>query len=242
MSIPLTRSRYKGEFVVKDITNNRQYLADLLFSWDVGDNLSAWSLAGNTLPTVASNGWMDFYDNTAGRGYSAARTTSIRAGQGEMPIALSCKIRRMPDDSSTDGMKFCAGLTGYDVVWGSFNIGFSIRDIQNLQITYQAIPWVGSVDRFRYNFPVPADGTEHIVQLFRDTEKIGVIFDGVLLSPPSFILNVETGNSAMSYTPHHYYCLSYKYPYFWCRHNAGEVTHFQVRDIKFGRLVGVGDV
>ena len=92
--------RYTGEFVVEDIANGRKYLADLLYAFERGDDLTGWVLFGNTVPTIdAATGDISLDDATPAGGTSVA--VRNLAPERSLNAALSMDITRQNDDTST---------------------------------------------------------------------------------------------------------------------------------------------
>jgi len=225
--------KYSGRFVVKDIANNRQYLADMLYGWNVGDNLTGWTLADTTIPTIAADGTIRLYDNTAGGGGSSLYyPINI---YGNLWTVLSFKFTRKADDVIVAPYDF----NGVIEPWLSANpqgARFDFTDFTRRMDwisggwlgTYQAIP-----------FAVPTPETEYQVALIIHPRDVICIIDGIWMGNIPIGRN---GNAPLSLPPLQYYRANPKSISFDAHHGAGGVNHYRIRDIKIGRLVGVGDV
>jgi len=238
--MPPRPSRYVGEFVVKDIANDRQYLADLLWKWDVGDDLTGWVLGGTTPPTIAPDGQIDIFDNTpAAFSNTLAIFTLPTLSLGPCYHIFTCKFTKQIDDTSVDNQHFNAGINTTAVLFS----GGLMMMVSNLAgATY--LDWTNQGgDLLRSNFFVvlPTAGVEYrmatilgptTVQCLWEGRKLGEIPTGS--SVPGAQINLRPYQNWLS--------RPFKYIVMGGRHRLNEVTHYRVRDIKVGRLVGVGDV
>ena len=220
-------ARYTGEFVVKDIANNRQYLADLLWKWDVGDALTGWTLGG-TPPTIAANGKIDFFGN-AGAGGAVTAQIVVPNTRGELLCIIHFKLTKMLDDTSLSFNATYCGLTDTipngGLIW-NYRVGASMWGI-----------WCNyaSVGFFVNMLRVLTPGQEYSLDIIKTQSEVIWLIDGVVTArTPSGV----KGGAALSQTPQVWWCSTLKYVNFYMAYNAGQVEHYQVRDIKVGRLVG----
>jgi len=231
--MPPRPSRYAGEFVVKDIANNRQYLADLLWKWDVGDDLTGWTLGGTTVPTIVANGRIDIFDNTAGAATSFAYRQFANSS-GRFDVVISFKFTRMNDDTLVN-VAFTAQWTP------TLNVanGFAFYTAAGTSyIAWRNNNYGGSLNVFASAF-APVIGVEHQCDMILTPTTALIMVDGVLRAE---IKRSNKGTAPLSATPEQDMNAVNKIFEIHCGHAAGQVSHFQVRDIKVGRLVGVGDV
>ena len=231
MSIPLARSRYKGEFVVKDTTNNRQYLADLIWSWSKGDGLTGWTLGGTTLPTIAADGQIDLYDATAGGGTSFLNVT-IPNTNGNLWGVLRVKMTRQVDDTSLSNT---AATSQIYSTGGTGEVAAYISHTTNQIRKYWKAGTVG-YDVVGPAGLVPQSGVEAEISVILSPKGPVWLFNNVLLG------TVPLGMSQPLRSALQLWCDGNKKVQFYVEHTSGQVSHYRVHDIKVGRLVGVGDV
>ena len=228
--------RYRGEFVVKDIANGRQYLADLLYQFELGDSLAAPWILGGTAPTIASDGSIRLYDNGAGAGSSQGNII-IPNTLGEFLGILHMKITRKVDDTSVDTYSLYCNLTAD----ASLNSGVVFRNVASLPSVNGG--WFNSVPAGVYLTLIAgamATETEYNVDLIVTQSEVIFIVNGVRVGSTP-----RSNKGTITALPSHQnqvWRSGQKRVSLYAGHGAGTVTHYRVRDIKVGRLVGVGDV
>ena len=225
--------KYNGRFVVKDIANGVQYLADLLYQFELGDSLAGWTLGGGTNPTISSDGRIDLYDASAGVNGSYL-VSSIINGAGELLIVAHFKATRMPDDTSTGNNSLISGPTSsISLTSGPW---FNCTGV-NINGTWNNFSGTG-ISRLLIAGPMTI-GREYTVDIVMDNSKILFIVDNIY---QGMIFRGERGTVALSATPIQAWLAGSKRIGFWAGHAAGQISHIQVRDIKVGRLAGIGSV
>jgi hypothetical protein len=79
-------------------------------------------------------------------------------------------------------------------------------------------------------------GQEYLIELVKTPTKLLYIIDHVLIAT---VQVPYPANAPLSLTPQQSWCANNQYCVLYTQHGAGEIVHYQVRDIKVGRLVGV---
>jgi hypothetical protein len=229
-------SRYVGEFVVVDKANGKQYVASKDWSWDRGDPLADWTLAGTTSPTLDADGKIDLFENSVAVN-SSSEIIRLVAPVGPTYYVLKHKFRYMPDDTSTDWYGLCTGMSGWAGWWAT---GAFIRE-------NKVTPALegGWLDRYYGGggtpiSPIPPANVDREWAVIIAPDYVNFILDSVLVG------RVYTGikGSALGGAdarPFTYMTSRNKYLDILVRHGANQVSHSKVWDFKFGRLVGSGE-
>jgi len=233
-------SRYVGEFVEKDITNGVQYLADLVWSWDIGCPLSDWNLAGTTPPVIAANGKLELLENSPGIHSTSYCWSPYFSLKGEFYAVSTFRFQRMNDDTSNDNMAFYGNM-GYWQGW--VYRGQSIGLAPFVPTVYYTGNNDLGVSGALGGVATIMPGETHKMTFIRSPEKVIFLMDDKFGT--SYPIGAK-GTAPPGDTP----CLHWrqggptfsggKLMQFYCRHDALETSHFQVWDIKVGRLVGQG--
>jgi hypothetical protein len=221
--------KYNGRFVVKDIANGRQYLADLLYQFELGDSLAGWTLGGTTSPTIAANGNMDFYQAGAGAGDSFAKRTIFTGGYNL--AVLHQKVTLVVDNNISSGY---AGMMDVGINGG---MGFQINPAPSSIARF----WLNNVSQGQLTFTGinMTPGQEYSFDFVMTPTYIYHLIDGV---PFSGIYTGIKGNAPMSNTPLLAWMGQVRNISYYFTHSAGNgPLHYQIRDIKVGRLVGTGE-
>ena len=227
-------SRYSGEFVISDTQNNRQYLFDLRYRWDQGCVITDWFLAGTIVPTVDANGYIDMYNNINADDESVAMSYNIPNSVGGVPMAFCARVTRQSDESSTDGSAF---LIAIDHVLGPF----TIRGHQYIydktggpnQPKHKWMNQFGVGYQKTITFK-PQFNVEYDIALIINQPYVSLIVDSALLDEAPY--GYRGGGYGL--LPQ-VWCSNNKNIKLYARHMAGEVSHWKVRDIRAGALVGV---
>jgi hypothetical protein len=221
--------RFTGRFVTKDIANDKQYLADLLFGWDVGDDLTGWTTGGNTVPTIAANGKIDLYEASAGGGiWKSWLYRTIPNTMGKMNYVLEFDVTMMADDFGSFLELIVAGSTAPNLGTWYF---------WQPSIMYYTSSGCSTQRNLAFNFVV---GTEYRFAIIFSQEGFTLLINGVR---QGFIPASEIGvGGNLSATQLKELFAGNKTIQFYTEHLNLERSHWQIRNVKFGRLVGVGDI
>jgi hypothetical protein len=225
-------SRYVGRFVVEDVRNSKKYLFDLRYRWDRGHDLADWVLDGTTNPTIDAVGNIDMFDNINLANQSSSMAHPLPNTLGDQPVCFCAKVTRQADESSTDGLAFNIAI---DHIAGPFTIrghGYAY-DKSGPPSEHHWMNQFGQGYEGIVAFN-PAVNVEHDICLIIAKPNILLIVDGVL---------VDSGPYGFRYGGHEIVYQDWnsgnKNLKLYARHNAGEVSHWKVRDIRAGMLVGV---
>jgi len=226
--------KYNGRFVVKDIANGVQYLADLLYQFELGDTLVAPWILGGTVPTIASDGSIRLYDNGAGVGSSLAQYPMANT-KGEFLGIIHFKITRKADDTSLDPYALYAGLSA-DAVGNSGIIFWRNGAANVLGAWNNALP-AGSTTLIIVGTLTAEQ--EYVVDTVITSEQVIFIVDGIRRGA---ISRSTRGTAPLPTNQNQVWRAGSKMVILYAGHAAGQVSHYRVRDIKVGRLAGIGSV
>ena len=225
-------SRYVGEFVVVDKTNGVQYLASKDWSWDIGNDLTGWILAG-TVPTIASDGRIELFDNAAGIG-SSQGYISLPNTTGEFLGMIHFKITRMVGDTSNYAYSLFCGLLA-DAAYSS---GIIFRLV--LLPVYGAWYNNGQIGVDVTLSGGLTSGVEYAVDIVITPSEVIYLVNNVRLG--STPRSAKGAITSLSATQNQAWRAGQKRVAFFAGHGAGQVSHYRVSDIKVGRLAGIGSV
>ena len=222
--------KYVGQSNAYDIPNNVIYLGDLLYAWDVGDDLTGWTLGGTTVPTIAVDGRMDLNAlNGAGNGISSAYIL-VPNTLGEFLGIIHAKMTRMIDDSST---------YNYD---GSLWLGDNVFTGGMIQHYDPATPtmwcrWYSPGGGVVTNSGRPLTaGQEYSVDIVKTAKDIIYLLNNTLIA--STPVSSKGTVTSLPQLPQLYWRQTQKYIGIYMRANINERTHWRVRDIRVSRYVG----
>ena len=222
--------KYKGEFVVSDIANNKKYLADLLFGWDVGDDLSYFTLFGLTNPTVSSDGWIDCNVTSAGLSSNSGLNKTILNTIGEYKTVFQCKLKLMADNTSTSYpiiIQFCPAAGD--------PIGFAVAYLPpNTRFYFTNNGFLGNIFPVAFTFTL---GQEYLISMVMTQSDCYFLIDNVLITT---FPRGRLGNATPSSTPLNDYRTGNKIFQIDCYTNAVNdvIAHCRFRDIKIGVFRG----
>ncbi|GAG01505.1 unnamed protein product, partial [marine sediment metagenome] len=191
MPIP---SRFVGESNAYDIQNNKIYMGDLLWSWDVGLDLSDFTLGGTTIPTIAPDGQIDLFDNIGAGGVSQCGRI-INNTMGLFYAVLHFKFTKQAGDNSTS-VPFAAQVgLGALVVTG---MGFWAGNLTPTasRISYRTTAYGGNL--LDTSMGTPVIGQEYTVDLILTPKEYILLVDNVRLHS---ILNSNIGTAPPNITP-----------------------------------------
>ena len=226
------RSRYRGESNAYDTANNKVYLGDLLYSFPLGSDLTGWTLAGNTVPTIASDGQIDLFDNINLANQTSEGYVTIPNTKGAFLGIFHCKFTKQADDTSGSNVQFLAMLnqSGAPVT----GIGYQY-DSAIITLHWKGQVGFGTTRVLGAGVGVPVASREFALDMLFTPSYIVYLLDSVLLGT---IPVGEIGNSPLPDAQTKSWFANDKRVYFQVRHNAGQVSHYRVRDIRVSRLVG----
>jgi len=231
-------SRYNGRVVVEDKQNNKKYLGDLVY-YNPGDNLTGWVLGGTTQPTIGSlpSGLpcFDFYDNINLANQTSLTYIMLPNTGGLFYQICSFKFTKQLDDTSTDIYEF-AGQIGASTSVGRGH-GYSHR-VASTRYYWLNATGLGLDQNITTLFPAIAGQEQEIVLIITPKNTILMGDGDRIASNYTFI----SGASPPGATPFLDFLKDNKVIYFYARHDAGEVTHYKVRDITVARLAGVSSL
>jgi hypothetical protein len=221
--------RYSGSFVVKDIANDKQYLVDLLYAFERGDDLTGWTLGGNTAPTITADGKIRLYEVSAGGGiWSSWCYRTMPNTLGKMNYVLEFDITQMAEDFGSFLELIVAGTTAINL--GTFYFW-------QPSIMYYVSSGCSTQRNLAFNFVV---GTEYKFDIIFSQEGFTLLINGVR---QGFIPASEIGvGGNLSATQLKELLAGNKTIQFYTEHLNLERSHWQIRNVKFGRLVGVSSL
>jgi len=224
--------KYVGQSNAYDIPNNIIYMGDLLYAWDVGDDLTGWVLSGNTNPTIAVDGRIRLYDATGGGGTSAGYF-ELPNTKGAFLGIVNIKFTRMLDDTSVHQFMFALQFSAHPVVTGGICINFNsiggTVELRWINSNYQGV--VSSVVGV-----APVAGTEYALSIVMGPNKIIFLLNGAKIGE---ILIGNTGGACpLSATQLRDHFAQNKKVHLYASHAGGQVSHIRVRDIRVSRYVG----
>jgi len=225
--------RFVGQSNAYDIPNNIIYLGSLEYAWDVGDSLVGWTLGGTTVPTIAVDGRMRLYDNINAADQSSSAYITIPNTLGKLFMILHVKFTRMIDDTSTDdyALYFSLNLSG-----ASTGIAHRYRPGVSNYLVYADSTGLGNLVSFAF---VPVAGQEYALDVVVSPSEVILFIDNVRRA--SVPLSSK-GSSQMSNHPRQQFLSYNKRAFFWVRHDAGEVSHYRLRDIRVSEYRGKNPV
>jgi hypothetical protein len=226
--------RYSGEFVVQDTAGAKKYLADLLYGWDIGDDLTGWTLGGTTIPTIATDGWIRLYDAVPGAG-----TTSgfypMPGSMGEFMGVFHFKVIRKADDTSLELFSLFCGITADALLNSGMNFQCAAvaplgmkGDWFNANIAGVTLPLTAVV--------MPTE-TEYTIDIIMTQNDVIFLVNGVRLG--SIPRSNKGTITSLSEHQNREWRAGLKRACLYSGHAAGTVSHHRIHDIKVGRLVGV---
>jgi len=228
--------KYNGRFVVKDIANGRQYLADLLYQFELGDSLAGWTLGGTTFPTIAADGQIDLFENTNLADQPCYAYITIPNTIGRVISILHVKITKQSDDTSLDEISFQIQIYPVAGLAGPCGMNYRVdSSVPRSKLYWNNLIAQGTNVNITF---VPLSSTEYDINLVMTDKDIVVIINNTRLA--SIPINC-IGNAPLSVQPAIVWNSSNKQVMLYVRHDAGQISHYRVRDIKVGRLVGTGE-
>jgi len=223
-------SRYVGESNAYDIANDKVYMGDLVWSWDVGDPLADWTLGGTTSPTLAPDGQLDLFDNINAANQTSECYVAIPNTIGGMWAILHCKFTMQTDDTSTDGVRFIGQISSSTTA--QRGLVFQVNPVAS-NIRWYANTGAGPNANMTF---VPVAGQEYVLDLVVSSSEVIIMVNNERFG------SFPTGMGNLPLTPLVSWNSSNKIIYFYARHDAGEVSHFRCRDVRVSRLVGVSSL
>jgi len=228
-------SRYVGEFVCRDISAGRQFLCNKIWSWSKGDGLTGFVLAGTTVPTIDAQGRINLYDAVAGAGNSGLYITVPNTR--DIYYVLSFKLMKQVDDTSTPNLAFNCYIAGSAPGMATTpGHGYYTRPAAVNSAHHWWTSLGGGTGPSNSPAFLPVAGVEYQICLILAPNEVLLIVDGVLLSTLYF----GAQGVGLSLTPRMDWLKGNKTIDFDVQHNAGQVSHFTVHDIKVGTLAGQG--
>ena len=220
--------KYVGQSNAYDIPNNVIYMGDLLYAWDVGDDLTGWLLGSTTPPTIAADGRLRLYSATPAGGGSSAQIV-VPNTLGELLCIHHFKLTRMIDDTSTSFAAFYSGLSD-NVPNGGLLWRYSATpSMWGMWWNYGTLGYAANMSR------ILTPGQEYSLDIVKTPKSVIWLIDNVkVLETPVGV----KGTAPLSSTPLNFWRTINKYVNFYTAQAAGQVTHYRVRDIRVSRYVG----
>lgn len=232
MSVPQSRSRYSGRFVISDFQNNKKYLFDLRYLWDRGHDLSDWVLNGTTNPTIDAAGNIDIFDNINLALQSSSMAHPLPNTKGDVPVCFCAKVTRQADESSTNGVAFNMAIDHVAGPWTIRGHGY-IYDKAAPPSEHHWMSQSGQGYQANVTFN-PTINVEHDICLIIAKPRVLLIVDGVLIDSGPYGYKYSSGPIV-----YQDWNSDNKNLKLYARHDAGEISHWKVRDIRAGVLAGV---
>ena len=224
--------KYVGQSNAYDIPNNIIYLGDLLFAWDVGDDLTGWTLGGTTVPTIAVDGRLKLYDNSVAALSNSMCRIVIPNTMGQLYCIFKCKITQMADDTSTDDRKVVIQIDPGTVNENGhiylYNKGTNSSTHRFWNTSYLGSGTIGLAW-------VPVAGIEYELSLIMTPKSLIMLINGVMMDS---IPISNKGTAPSSLTPLADWLKTNKTIQFFVRHLANEVSHYRIRDIRVSAYRG----
>jgi hypothetical protein len=203
----------------------------MIWSWQVGNDLTGWTLGGATVPTISADGQIDLYDATNLANQTSSAYFTLLNTLGQLYCIFHCKFTRQADDTGADDYEFLAQIApiisaGRGLYWrGSNAVSYHVWYNNNYGGNSVAL-----------TYPAPVVGQEHDLSIILTPKSSIVIMDNIKINE---ILTSNIGGAVLSATPYNDWLTANKTINFFVRHQAGQVSHYRVRDIRVSRLVGV---
>lgn len=227
-------TRFQGQSNAYDIPNNVIYMGDLLFSWDIGDPITVFTLGGTTVPTLAVDGRIKLYEATNANDQPSWCYITIPNTKGRAALIFHAIISKQADDTSTDNISFALQI-GPNPGAPGIPIGMTYwvdGSVPRSNLLWRNLAAAGTTLNIVFN---PTAGVEYAVDLLMTDKEIIVLVNNVKLT--SILINT-LGNATLSAHPLKDWFTADKQILLWVRHDAGQVSHYRVRDIRVSRLVG----
>jgi hypothetical protein len=209
------------------------YLGDLLYSFPLGSDLTGWTLGGNTVPTIAADGQIDIYDAVNLANARSVCTYTIPNSAGQFYGIVHFKLTRQNDDTSFDDYSLVVQISS-STVFSIEGLSYKFNSAGPSAGLYWSNRSGGGGTSLAIAF-TPVIGTEcEIVLLITPTHVI-ILANGILQGRVPI---GQTGTCLLSETQIKSWCEANKVIYINARHQAGQVSHYRIRDIRVSAYRG----
>jgi hypothetical protein len=183
------------------------------------------------------DGQIDLYDATNLNDQPSFANYTLPNSVGGGYYIIHCKFTRMLDDSSTDILGF---IITFRPLGGAMNVTNGAGYWYNQSAGTTSTFWNNTYDvGTNINVTNPPIGAEQALDIVVTPKDVIYIMNNI---PIASFPTGKKGTAGLTNTPIRDFFSYQKNILFWTRHDAGQISHYRIRQARVSRLVGISSM